>query len=148
MWTDPEVRRFLWDGVVIPREQAAQVVEASIESFERCGYGFWAVTLDGEVIGFCGLREIDEGPEVEILYGLLPAHWGRGHATAAARAVLDYGIHTIGLQRIAGRTDAPNAASARVLERLGMRYEGRAMVNGLDTLLYAIGGNKPATGGV
>ncbi len=142
MWTNPDVRRFLWDDVVIPREQAAAVVESSMESFERRGFGFWTVALDGVVVGFCGLREIEGGPEIEILYGLLPEYWSRGYATAAARAVIGYAFGSLGLDRIDGRTDSPNTASARVLERLGMTFEKRAEVNGLDTLHYSLHRNK------
>ena len=84
-----------------------------------------------------GLREIDDTPEVELLYGFAPAHWGRGLALEAARVVLAHGFDALGLERIAGRTDTPNRASVRVLERLGMGFEGERLVGDLPTLHFA-----------
>jgi hypothetical protein len=93
LWVDPGVRKFLWDDQVIPRETAIAVVESSIESFVNHGFGFWAICFknDPELIGFGGLRHFTEDgaeeSEVEILYGVAPAHWGKGIATEAAGAV-------------------------------------------------------------
>lgn len=140
LWTKLLVRRWLWDDAVIERTTAAEVVAASEASFADRGYGQWCVALRGtnELIGFAGLREVDDTPEVEILYGLDPAHWGHGFAFEAACAVLAYGFDTIGFARIAGRTDTPNRASARVLERLGMTFEGERLVGELPTVHYGL----------
>jgi RimJ/RimL family protein N-acetyltransferase len=134
------VRRWLWDDLVIDLATAAEVVAASAASFAARGFGQWCVELRGEagLIGFAGLREIEATPDVELLYGLAPAQWGRGFATEASRAVLAYGFETAGLARIAGRTDTPNRASARVLERLGMRFEAERIVSERPTLHYAL----------
>jgi ribosomal-protein-alanine N-acetyltransferase len=141
LWTDPKVRRWLWDDRVIDRATAAEVVAASEQSFAASGYGQWCVAErggDGALLGFTGLRAIEDTPEVEVLYGFAPSHWGKGFATEAARAVLAHGFDTVGLARIAGRTDTPNRASARVLERLGMAFEGERLVHGLPTVHYAM----------
>jgi RimJ/RimL family protein N-acetyltransferase len=143
LWTDARVRRWLWDDLVIPRETAEQVVAASEASFAAAGYGQWVVegVAGAGLVGFAGLRPIEGGagpPEIELLYGLAPPHWGRGYAAEASRAVLAHGFGRCGLARIAGRTDSPNRASARVLERLGMRFEGERDVAGRPTLNYAL----------
>ena len=140
LWTDPSVRRWLWDDQVIDRATAEEVVTASEASFAASGYGQWCVALrEAEgLAGFAGLREIGETPEVEILYGFEPAQWGRGLATEAARVVLAHGFDTLGHERIAGRTDTPNRASARVLERLGMSFEGERLVGDLPNLHYGL----------
>ena len=70
------------------------------------------------MIGFCGFRAIEETPEMEIVYGLLPAYWGRGLATEAARAALGY-LWETGHSRVYTRTDAPNEKSIAVLNGLG-----------------------------
>jgi RimJ/RimL family protein N-acetyltransferase len=57
-------------------------------------------------------------------YGLARDAWGKGLATEAARAVVDYGFSALGLAKVWARTDPRNAASVRVLEKLGMRREG------------------------
>lgn len=140
LWTDTAVRRWLWDDTEIDRATAAEVVAASEASFAARGFGHWCFETRGGagLIGFAGLREIEAQPEVELLYGLAPGQWGRGLATEASRAVLAHGFQTAGLARIAGRTDTPNRGSARVLERLGMRFEGERIVGGRPTLHYAI----------
>jgi RimJ/RimL family protein N-acetyltransferase len=127
LWTEPQVRRFLWDDVVIPPERAAQVVEDSVASFAERGLGQWLVfegTAD-ELAGFAGLRVLEATSDVELLYGLHPRCWGRGLATEAARAILRFGFAELRLSRIVAGTDEPNLASLRVIERLGMRYERR-----------------------
>lgn len=138
-WTRPEVRRYLWDGREIPRQEAELHLRKSLEHFRRHGWGLWAVTEregDGSLGGTVGLLPVPEQPgEVEILFSLEPAWQRRGLATEAASAVVAHGFAT-GLERIVGRCDAPNEASRRVLERLGMRFVRRAPIHGLDSLHY------------
>ncbi|HVE66843.1 MAG TPA: GNAT family N-acetyltransferase [Thermoanaerobaculia bacterium] len=126
LWIDPDVRRFLWDGEVISRERAAEVVRAGIDSFERHGFGFWAIREKRRkgLIGFCGFRFMEPGAEVEILYGIDPRLWGRGYATEAARGLLEWAFRETGLRQVLAGADAPNRASFRVLKKLGMRYQG------------------------
>jgi len=140
LWTDARVRRFLWDDRAIERSVAAGVIEASRASFAERRIGQWALELrgGGDLLGFAGLRAVDGSAEVELLYGLAPAYWGKGYAVEASRAVLAHGFERAGLARIAGRTDTPNTRSARLLERLGMRFEGEREVAGRPTLHYAI----------
>jgi [ribosomal protein S5]-alanine N-acetyltransferase len=94
--------------------------------------------LSGALAGFCGLihREADAPPE--LMYALAPEYWGQGLATEAARAVLAHGFEQLQSPRITAASDPPNAASVRVLERLGMRFTHRAALNGLDTVFYEI----------
>lgn len=140
LWIDPDVRRYLWDDVEIPRERAAETVAGAVASASATGLGMWAVTLRGLplLIGFCGFRHIDDGPEVELLYGFYPEFWGKGLAAEAALAALEYGFENRLFERIWGRTDAPNRSSVKVLERLGMRFEHETSVNGLPTLCYSL----------
>lgn len=140
LWTDPVVRRWLWDDLVIPRSQAEEVVAASEASFASHGYGQWVVSpRDAEaLIGFCGLRSVEAGGDVELLYGLLPAHHGAGLATEASRAVLAHGFGRVGLPHILGRVDSPNTASLAVLERLGMAFEGERLLDGRPTRHYVL----------
>jgi ribosomal-protein-alanine N-acetyltransferase len=69
-----------------------ELVRAHFESVATRGIGYWALHPSDEepLIGFCGFRGIEEIPDVEIVFGLTPACWGRGLATEAARAALDY----------------------------------------------------------
>jgi [ribosomal protein S5]-alanine N-acetyltransferase len=56
---------------------------------------------------------------------LAQAHWGKGYATEAGAAMLRYGFDEVGFHRITATCDPDNVASARVLEKIGMRYEGQ-----------------------
>ena len=136
LWTDQGVRRYLWDGRVIPVERAAEVIAASQGDFHKNRYGLWAIVDNesGRIAGFCGLRSTEHG-EPELLFGLWPRFWGKGLATEAAQAVLSYAF-ALGHPDVVAATDVPNDASARVLERLGMKFERRGRLNGLDTLFF------------
>jgi ribosomal-protein-alanine N-acetyltransferase len=130
----PDVRRFLWDDVAIERARAATVVEGSRVSFAQRQVGLRLVHLAdaGTMIGFCGLQPWGDGAEVELLYALDPRWWGRGLATEAAVAALADGFASTRLERIYGFTDAPNVASARVMEKAGMtRDEAAGRARGL-----------------
>jgi ribosomal-protein-alanine N-acetyltransferase len=104
-----------------------------------------ALKSDPRLIGNCGIRMESPGAcEADIGYELAPSHWGRGYATEAARAIVHFGFAELGLHRIWSRCIADNVASARVLEKLGMRLEGRLREHEYfkgrwwDVLLFAI----------
>jgi RimJ/RimL family protein N-acetyltransferase len=99
----------------------------------------------GTVIGDVLLVWVSgEHRQGEIGYIFHPGHGGHGYATEAARVMLRLGFEGLGLHRIAGRLDGRNTASARVLERLGMRREAHLVENELvkgewtDEVIYAI----------
>ncbi len=98
-----------------------------------------------QLIGNCGIRmRSPEAHEGDIGYEFSPDHWGRGYATEAAGAMLAFGFVELRLHRVWSWCIAENAASARVLEKIGMRREGRLRDKEYfkgrwwDTLLYAI----------
>ncbi len=129
LWTSPEVRRYLWDDVVITRDVAERLVDSHIATADHHGIGYWAlhilpVSLDEEpVAGFCGFRFVDDGREIELVYGLQAEHWGKGLATEAGLAAIEYLWCSTGFQRVYARTDPPNEGSVRVMRRLGMAHE-------------------------
>jgi ribosomal-protein-alanine N-acetyltransferase len=145
LFTQPEVRKYLWDDEIIPRERTASIVERSLGSFGTHGSGLWAVSfVDSQaLVGFCGFLQVHEPPQLQLLYGMAPEHWNRGLATEAAIAMIRHGFEVLGFDRIDASTDAPNTASIRVMERAGMRFWKREMTNGLDTIYYAIDRTQP-----
>ena len=99
------------------------------------GWGFWAVEAKdqagegkGRFIGFTGLRipavALPIGPCVEIGWRLAHEHWGRGYASEAARAALDYGFGVLGLAEIVSFTALQNVRSQAVMRRIGMTHRG------------------------
>ena len=100
---------------------------------------------DNTLVGNCGIRRKSGNDwEADLGYELSPQHWGNGYATEAAGALVAFGFRELGLERISSWCIADNIASARVLERLGFRQEGRLRRNEFfkgrwwDTLLYAL----------
>ena len=88
----------------------------------------WAVIhkADGRLIGSCGIHvSAIESRRAFIGYVLNRRFWGQGFATEAAEAVLGFGFDSLKMHRIFATCDAENRRSARVLEKIGMRYEGR-----------------------
>ena len=87
----------------------------------------WAV-IDKEsrrMIGTCGFARIDlENGAAELGYVLNPDFWGRGYATEVASRVIEFGFEELGLHRIEARFMQGNEASRRVMEKLGMTFEG------------------------
>jgi ribosomal-protein-alanine N-acetyltransferase len=131
LWTTPDVRRYLWDDLVIDRAVAEQVVRSGLQTAEEHGIGYWAVHVGTQlsssgthpVDGFCGFRFIDDSRNIEIMYGFDVAHWGRGYATEACLAALDYLWRCTSFAVVYARTDPPNDRSVRVMRRLGMIHE-------------------------
>ena len=74
LWTDPAVRRYLWDDVVIPRERAEEMVRTVVASFERNGRGMWLIYENAarSPCGFCGFLPRTEEDRAEMIYGLAP----------------------------------------------------------------------------
>jgi RimJ/RimL family protein N-acetyltransferase len=125
--SDPLVTHSTGDGGVITLEQAREVLlSRPIADYQKHGFGRWACVLkkSGEVIGFAGLKYLDELKEVDIGYRLLPGYWGFGLATEAARAAIAHGFARLGLQMIIGLVLPDNVASVRVLEKCGLMFTG------------------------
>jgi [ribosomal protein S5]-alanine N-acetyltransferase len=76
--------------------------------------------------------------ELDFGYALSRRYWGRDYMTEAVQALLAFGFRMLHAQRIFAECQPPNVASARVMEKAGMRYEGRFLVNGVEHLRYAI----------
>jgi RimJ/RimL family protein N-acetyltransferase len=134
-WTQPDVRRFLFDGAPPSAAEVAETIEDSIGDFAARGFGVWLIELASAVglvstaagldstaaglVGTAGLRPLG-GSGLEIFYSLAPGAWGHGYATEAARAVVEYGLGSLGLPEVLAEVDEGNAASVAVVERLGM----------------------------
>jgi [ribosomal protein S5]-alanine N-acetyltransferase len=140
LWTDPDVRRFLWDDIVISTDRVVTEINRSIASFYIYRFGIWALSLlpDPRIIGFCGLRRFGDSTDVELLYGLYPQYWHHGLAAEASRAVLRYGFERLDLERIYAGSDPPNSASRKLIERLGMTFVKRLRINERDADYFAI----------
>lgn len=128
---DPDINRY--QGMKsLTEEQARAIIRVFGE--QRAGIpGEWIqIAIERrdshQLIGDCGLKiELDEPSQGEIGYRLSREHQGRGFATEAASAVLEYAFRTLGLHRMAAIVVCENRASIALLERLGFRREGRTI---------------------
>jgi [ribosomal protein S5]-alanine N-acetyltransferase len=138
MVNDPEVVRFLPPGPAPTMETFAEVIERRHAMEREIGYTMWAVDdkTTATFVGQCGIRPVDEGagPEIDLAYHYTRASWGKGYATEAVIAVLAHGLGPVGLDRIMAVAMPENIGSWRVMEKTGMRYQGRVNYYGLEDL--------------
>jgi ribosomal-protein-alanine N-acetyltransferase len=140
LWTEPAVRRFLWDDRVIDLATVDGVIERSAASFAGEGFGLYALREAGRaaLLGVAGIHRLQPGGEPELLYSLAPPCWGRGLASEASRALIADAFERLGFTRVLARTDVPNLASIEVMKRLGMKYQGESEEGGLPTVSYTL----------
>jgi RimJ/RimL family protein N-acetyltransferase len=142
---DPAVTRYTGDGSLASVDHARELLRAHpIADYRKYGYGRWACVLksSGQLIGFAGLKYLDDLKEVDVGYRLHPDHWGAGLATEAARAVVRYGFEELSLEQIIGLVDPENLASVRVLEKAGLTFAGMVDFRGSRVARYVTGPGK------
>ncbi|MBZ0280850.1 MAG: GNAT family N-acetyltransferase [Anaerolineae bacterium] len=126
IYSDPDVTRFLPTGKPRPIEKTKAVLDFSIEHETEHGFSLWAVIekSSGQFIGHCGLVYLKGTPDVEVAYAYGKVYWGKGYASEAARASLQYGFETANLPYIVALAEPENLASQRVMQKIGMVHEG------------------------
>ena len=121
---DPHVLRYLMDGNVFPREWTEQRIRDSQALFQRRGVGLWLAYIrqGDELLGFCGFLEIPSiHPEPQLVYALFQGFTGQGYATEMGQEAIAHARTQPGLNQIFSGVDAVNAASVRVLDKLGFQ---------------------------
>jgi RimJ/RimL family protein N-acetyltransferase len=124
---EPSFLRFIGDRGVKDLQGARQyLLSGPIASYRRFGFGLNLVFLKetGEPIGICGLLKRETLKDVDVGFAFLPAYWRKGLATESARATVDAARDTFGLKRIVAITSPDNAGSIKVLEAIGLKFEG------------------------
>lgn len=129
----PHLTRMNSDGKVMEHflkklsyEETIAMYNQIQEEFARYGFGTYAVTEKdtSTFVGFVGLHnvtfEVDFVPAVEILWRLLPEFWGKGYATEAATACLNYAKNELKLKEVVSFTSLPNKRSEHVMQKVGM----------------------------
>lgn len=121
-FTNEFVRKYLWDNVIIPREKTEEILLINQQYFETLSWGLWKIVTIKEklCVGFVGLWFFFEEPQPQLLYGLLPEYTGRGYATEASGAVIDYTFDNLKFRYLVAACDTPHRASQKVCDRLGM----------------------------
>lgn len=124
---DPRVHRYIFAEAPDPDRHREQIRARIASGWPPTG-GVWVVERQSEsgFLGWCGLFPLEHCGLIEIGYRYLPAAWGQGIASEAARAVLDHGFRALAIDPIVGVTHPDNRASQRVLEKIGLRPAGEA----------------------
>jgi ribosomal-protein-alanine N-acetyltransferase len=139
LWGDAEAMRFV-------RPPSRSIDEArnrleEIVALGGSGWGMWALDEreTGRLVGLAGLFPLEwKGPEIELAYHLVPSRWGRGYATEAGAALLDAAWRETGLDHVVAVAFEENRGSTRVMEKLGMTYEGPTSYREHELVRYSI----------
>jgi len=147
MYGDAEVMRHMGDGRPLTRAATWRTMALFVGHWELRGYGQWALVekATGRLVGRAGLWNPEGWPGLEVGWLLDRRCWGRGFATEAARASLDYAFDVLGADRVISVIAPANVRSIRVAERIGETFEHRialetpAVAGPIDVAIYGIG---------
>jgi RimJ/RimL family protein N-acetyltransferase len=146
----PEIIRYAQAAPLASREQALEFMKsAPFHDYATYGYGRFACVwkATGEVIGFSGVKYVPEIEDTELGYRFLPEYWGRGLATEAGEASIEFARSTLGLTRLVAMVHPDNVASARVVTKLGFAVERKLRYSGLPDLDVELFARSLATPG-
>lgn len=141
LWNLAGVRRFLFDDEPVSLEWVGNELQRNEQTLAEKGYGLWKVVFrnnPASLIGFAGFRHFFDPPELQLLYGVHPDWWGNNIAPEVAQAVIQVGFDLLQFDQIVASADAPNQASFRVMEKVGMRFQKKLIIDGKETIFYEL----------
>lgn len=136
---DAEIMRYIREPQK-SRAEAESWMKLVSSRWENEKIGFCAVIEkeSGKFVGWCGLWRLKESGEIEVGYAITQKFQRKGYATEAAEACLVYGFERLNLKKIVAVTHSENSASRRVMEKLGMRYDGLGKFYGTKLAHYSV----------
>lgn len=132
---EPGFLRFIGDrGIRTEADAVGYLRHGPIAMYARHGFGLLRLTLreSGEAVGMCGLLQREGLDRPDLGFALLGAFEGRGLATEAGRAVVDHATAALGLPSLLAIVNPDNAASIRILTRLGFERPERRRLPGMS----------------
>ena len=118
-------------------------IKRNLERYARDGFGLWAVLLkdSNELIGDCGciVQDVEGRSEIEVGYHVRRDLWGKGYATEAARACIEYAFSRLGAERVISMIRPENLQSRRVAEKNGLTCEKMIFWRGYEHCIYTKG---------
>ncbi len=123
-----------------PLDRVQRFLAMQQKHWEQYGYGNWAILPDGEehIAGWVGLQWVSELNEAEVGFLLDRPQWGKGYATEAALASLEFGFGSAGLKHIIALVHPENMASRHVIEKCGMTYAETISLWGMQLRRYIL----------
>lgn len=139
LYADPEVTAYTKLGR-LTREQAEATLDGYLADWRLKACGMFAVFLKAgdAYVGECGLFTLSRTGELALRYAFHRRFWGQGLASEAARGVLDHAFGRLGLERLVSIVEAPNQASHRVMQKLGLTVERVAQTPTTELHVYAV----------
>ena len=140
LFTDPYIRKYLWDDAILPRAQSEDVLKVNLRLFKSNQWGLWKIrhAESGEIMGFAGLWYFFEEPQPQLLYAILEKHAGQGYASEAAQRVVSYAFEELNFDYLLAAMDEPHKISQKLAERIGMKFLERKVKDGKATVFYRI----------
>jgi RimJ/RimL family protein N-acetyltransferase len=141
----PKFHKYIADrGVRTVQQAELYIQERFSANYERNGFGMLAVCLhDGTPVGNCGFVRRDTLPGPDIGFAFLPEYEGNGYAVEAARAMMQWGKEQPGFTDVYAITTPDNAASIRLLEKLGLTLQNTVEVDGEKLNLFHVDLHSP-----
>lgn len=124
---DPRTSQYLLWEPHKDIEYTKKFIDVIISKYKIGEYNDWAIVLKDskKMIGTCGFTKIDEYNSVaEIGYVLNPKYWGNGLATEAAKKVIEFAFEILKINRVEAKFIFGNEASLKVMNKIGMKFEG------------------------
>lgn len=123
-----------------PLEKVQRFIQGQLAHWERYGCGNWGILPGGEseIIGWAGLQYLPELDETEVGFLLDRPFWGKGYATEAAQASLDFGFQRLDLDHIIALVHPENLASRRVIDKCGLAYVETLHLWGIELMRHVI----------
>ena len=124
---EPSFLQYIGDkGVRTLDDARGYIINGPEKSYRENGFGLYRVALkeNDAPIGISGLIKRDTLPEPDIGFAFLPEYWNSGYAYESATAVMKYAREALHIDRILAITTPDNQASAKLLTRIGLKFEG------------------------
>jgi ribosomal-protein-alanine N-acetyltransferase len=143
MDSDPEVHKYLGNKPVTSIEQTREIIKNVRNQYQTNGIGRWAIINkdNGDFMGWSGLKfeeKVRDFPYYDIGYRLNKKYWGQGIASETAALALAYGYRTLKLDEIFGVDHIKNIASNKILQKIGLQWKDRFILDGMECNWYRI----------
>lgn len=135
---DPDVMRYIGTQGPLTHEQSAEKLDKYLKCWTDNGLGMFGIRWGDEPVGWGGLQPLENTGEIEVGYAFGTKSWGLGLATETARAVVSWGFLEKQLDRIVAVASPENSASRRVMDKIGMTYEGVKSRYGTDCAYHSL----------
>lgn len=142
LMTVPDVIRYVGNKPAQSKQDTLDYLQQHpLRDYQVYGYGRFACVWKetGQVIGFSGIKFLEEISETELGYSFLPEFWGKGLATEVGKAVIQF-AQGLGLKRVVAVIHPQNEGSKLVATKLGFSLEGKtelSLIENQDLLLFS-----------